>query len=143
MGSFFILTLPSLLISYLLFFQIISLPNWLNWTLGIIAGILVLFLLILWANITDDFGVNFCSILQVICLEILFFTAPALKIDCWMWTSILLSIYLLFAWIALFIRSVNLTNTEADLRHANFTATIYKEQVDKHDAIARRIKNSL
>ena len=48
--TFFISTLPILIFSYLFFFQIISLPFWLNLTLWTITGILCIPLLLLFCD---------------------------------------------------------------------------------------------
>lgn len=140
--SFFIFTLPFLIFSYLSFFQIIAFYNWLNWTLGIITGILSIPVLQL-AFIDNEKESYSCVIFQFICLEFLFFTAPLLKAYCWMLTSILLSIYLLLSLISLIICRSELKKSEQSSRDAWYTANSYRNKVEAHDAIARKIKDSL
>ena len=140
--SLFISTLPFLIFSYLSFFQIIAFYNWLNWTLGIITGILSITVLLI-AFIDHAKESYSCVIFQFICLEFLFFTAPLLKAYCWMLTSILLSIYLLLSLISLIICRSELKKSEKSSRNAWATADRYREKLESHDAIAKKIKDSL
>ena len=139
--TFFISTLPILIFSYLFFFQIISLPFWLNLILWTITGILCIPVLLLFCN--GELEGYICLIFQIICAEILFFTAPGLKINCWMLTSILLAFYLILSLIVIGRSRIELRNAEKSSKEAWGLVSFYRDKSERHDAIAQKIKNSL
>ena len=139
--TFFISTLPILIFSYLFFFQIISLPFWLNLILWIVTGILCIPLLLLfWHGALESY---ICLIFQIICAEFLFFTAPALKTNCWILTSILFGFYLLLSLVEIIRSRMEIQHAENSSNEAWTLVNFYRDKSERQDAIARKIKDSL